>query len=457
MKTRARTFLFVALLVLLFAGSTPAQQTDAAWRAGVASVVITPETNLWMAGYAARNKPAEGKAQDLFAKALALDDGQGGRLVIVTMDLIGVPRTLRLNLARRLGEAHKLPPQSLLLNASHTHCGPEFRVGRAPADDGEFKPSTLGERYGAQLEDKLFDLVGRSLTNLAPARLSYSHARCGFAMNRRLPAGDTYRNSAYADGPVDHDVPVLRVTSADGKQLRALLFGYACHNTTLSFYQWCGDYAGFAQEYLQTAHPETVAMFVTGFGADQNPYPRGTLELAQQHGRALANAVEAALLANATPVSGSLKAAYAEIDLRYAAPPSKEEFQKRLASSDRYEKQHAERMLARMEKEGRLPVSYPYPVQAVRFGGTLTLVALGGEVVVDYSLRLKRELAGPAVWLAGYSNDVMGYIPSERVLAEGGYEGGGAMRFSVTHPGPWAAGLEEQIVGKVKELLRGLK
>lgn len=120
-------------------------------------------------------------------------------------------------------------------------------------------------------------------------------------------------------------------------------------------------------------------------------------------------------------------------------------------------------MLAVLKQGGNLPEKYPYPVQVVRFGGELTLVALGGETVVDYSLRLKRELSGPAgavgaaVWVSGYSNDVMAYIPSERVLREGGYEGGGAMRFSTTHPGPWAAGVEERIVAKVRELERGLR
>ncbi len=426
------------------------------WRAGAASVVITPDTNMWMAGYAARNKPSEGKAQDLFAKALALEDKDGARFVIVTMDLIGVPRSLRNNLERRAALAHQLRPEQLLLNASHTHCGPEFRSGRTPADDGEFKPSALAERYGAQLEEKVFRLIGEALSNLAPARLSYCHARCGFAMNRRLPGNGTFRNSPYADGPVDHDVPVLKVESVDGKELRAVLFGYACHNTTLSFYQWCGDYAGFAQEYLQAAHPGMEAMFLTGCGGDQNPYPRGTLELAQQHGRTLATAVEAALIANAKTVSGPLRAAYAEIDLPYAAAPSRQEFERRLKSKDSDEARHAKRMLDRLEAQGGLPEAYSYPIQIVHFGEGLILIALGGEVVVDYPLRLKKELAGAAVWISGYCNDVMAYIPSERVLHEGGYEGGGAMRFSATHPGPWARGIEERIVAKVHELNRRL-
>ncbi len=427
-----------------------------AWKAGVATAVITPGQAMWMAGYASRTNVSQGKAQDLFAKVLALEDEQGGRMVMVTLDLIGVPRTLRKSLEVRAQKAWQLPPEGLLLNASHTHSGPEFRFGRTPANDGDFKPSSLGDTYGRDLEEKLFRLIGTALAGRAPARLAYNFARCGVAMNRRLPTGDGYKNSPNPAGPVDHEVPVLRVEGADGK-LMAVLFGYACHNTTLALYQFSGDYAGFAQQYFEADHPGTVALFMNGCSGDQNPYPRGTVELAQRHGRSLATAVEAALSTTLRAVNGPLRSALSEINLDYAPAPTREEFKARLASKDKYEAAHARRMLDRLEHGENLPTQYPYPVQVVHFGDALTLVALGGETVVDFSLRLKKELAGPAVWVAGYSNDVMAYIPSLRVMQEGGYEAGGAMRFSVTHPGPWALSTEDRIIGQVNQLNLKLK
>ncbi|NBV24202.1 MAG: hypothetical protein EBS05_20080 [Proteobacteria bacterium] len=441
-----------SLLGLAHAAPTPALTP---WKAGAASVMITPAQPMWMAGYASRTNMSQGNFQELFAKALALEDERGGRLVIVTLDLIGVPRTLRKSLEVRVQKAWQLPPEGLLLNASHTHSGPEFRFGRTPADDGDFKPSTLGDNYGHELEEKLFKLIGSALENRAPARLTYSFARCGVAMNRRLPTKDGYKNSPYPEGPVDHTVPVLRVEGADGK-VRAVLFGYACHNTTLALYRFCGDYAGFAQEYIEAEQPGAVALFLNGCSGDQNPYPRGTVELAQKHGRSLATAVAAALTTTLKPVNGPLRSAIAEIQIEYAPAPTREEFTARLNSKDKYEVSHAKRMLEKLEKGEPLPTQYPYPVQVVQFGDTLTVVALGGETVVDYALRLKQELAGPAVWVAGYSNDVMAYIPSLRIAKEGGYEGGGAMRFSTVHPGPWAESTEERIVGKVLELNRKL-
>ncbi|GEM_PF-177905 len=432
--------------------ASAADQERVEWKAGAASVVITPQESMWMAGYASRTKPSEGAAQDLFAKALAIEDAAGARLVIVTTDLIGIPRSLRDSVAREVQDKHGLPPQSLLLNASHTHCGPELRASKASLYGLEQDRVAQATAYLDSVTQKLVALVGQALGRLEPARLSYAHARCGFAMNRRLPTERGYQNSPNPEGPVDHDVPVLRVEGTDDK-LRALVFGYACHNTTLSFYQFCGDYAGYAQQYIEAEHPGVTALFLTGCGADQNPYPRGKLEQAQAHGRSLANAVEAALLPKPRTLAGPLRTVLEEVELQFAPPPSRDELAKLRESQDKTDVRRASLLLDELDRTGKIRDTYSYPVQAVQFGGDLTLVALAGEVVVDYSLRLKRELAGPpAVWIAGYSNDVFGYVPSRRVLAEGGYEGGGAMRFT-SLPGPFAESVEDRITTKVHELV----
>jgi hypothetical protein len=463
-KTTSREFLrsstatsAMLLLASQAGGAAHAEEADGAWKAGIATTVITPEQSMWMAGYAARTKPSEGKVHDLYAKALALEDGRGTRLVLVTADLIGFPRELRDRMEKEVAGRYKLAPESLLLNASHTHSGPELRAWRAtqtwdlPAEQIE-----ASRQYAETLYGKLVDLVGRALETLAPAELSYVHARAGFAMNRRLLTDRGYTIAPNPDGPVDHDVPVLQVKGSDGK-MQALVFGYACHNTTLSDYEFCGDYSGFAVQYVEQTHPGTMAMFVTGCGGDQNPTPRRTLEWAQQHGRALANAVEAALLAKPRPVQGPLRLALDEAMLELDQPPSAEELKKQAHSSNKYEKRHAEEVLRELEKTGRVAATYPYLVHVVRFGDDLTLIGLAGEVVVDYSLRLKTELAGAPVWVAGYTNDVFGYVPSERVLQEGGYEARGAILYYGTTRTPFTPSIEKRIVGKVHELVGQVK
>jgi hypothetical protein len=240
-------------------------------------------------------------------------------------------------------------------------------------------------------------------------------------MNRRTPSEDGFRNHPNPDGPVDHTVPVLSVRDPADNALRAVVFGYACHNTTMGFLKWLGDYAGYAQEYFEADHPGVTALFMMGCGGDQNPYPRSELKYAQLHGRSLSTAVEAALEVNQStphhqrPLHGPLSSVLETVDLEFVTP-------------DRDD--------------------FAYPVQVIRFGNDLMLIALGTEVVIDYALRLKSELTkpdGPAIWVAGYSNVYAGYIPSERVLLEGGYEASSR---------PWKPTLEERIVGKVHALVR---
>jgi hypothetical protein len=443
-------FLSLVAVGFLLATAIAYGQPQPGWKAGAAVVTITPQESTWMAGYASRNKPSEGKFQDLFAKALALEDASGTRLVLVTADLIGIPRELRDTVEKELARTCGLKPEALLINASHTHSGPVVRSGKSFYNLTPDQQQRV-DKYAAGLPQKLVDVVARAIADLAPAKLGYSHARAGFAMNRRLPTPSGYQNSPNPDAPVDHDVPVLRVERSDGK-LRAIVFGYACHNTTLALYQFCGDYAGYAQQYVEEAHPGTTALFMIGCGADQNPYPRGRLELAQQHGRTLATAVEAALLPKPRQISGPLRMAFQDVPLNFALP-SHEELLKMQQKGNQYEKRYATGVLERLDKGASMRLSYPYPVQVVRFGEDLLLVALAGETVVDYSLRLKRDLAEPAVWIVGYSNDVFGYVPSARVLKEGGYEATGAVPFS-SLPGPFAPSIEDRIIGKVRELAR---
>lgn len=441
--------------VLLFSTPGRCEPGPTPWKVGAAAAKITPETHMWMAGYASRTKPAEGVELDLYAKALVVEDQGGTKWALVTLDLVGVPRNVRLFLAERVEKQFGIAPERLVLNASHTHSGPEMRTGRTYGTDDPAKYHAEAAAYTEKLQATILRLIGEAGAGTAPATIRYGHARCGFAMNRRTPNGQGgWKNFPNPDGPVDQSVPVLRVSNAQGKDV-ALVFGYSCHCTTLALQKFSGDYAGYAQQYLEEAHPGVVALFMNGCSGDQNPYPRGTKALAQIHGRSLATAVEAALTTTLKPLSGPIRAAYREIPLAYDTPPTREQLAERLKSSNKREAAHAARILSRLNEEGTLPVSYPYPVQVTRLGDDLTWITLGGEVVVDYALRLKKEIADPIVWVSGYSNDVMAYIPSLRVWKEGGYEGGDAMKGG-THPTRWSERTEDQIIATVLELRRSL-
>jgi hypothetical protein len=429
-------------------------QTEPQWKSGVAKIKITPSESIWMAGYAARTKPSEGVQTDLYLKALALDDGSGKPAVLVTSDLVGLRRKVADRIVERCEKQFGLTRDRLTINSSHTHSGPT--TGDLSPRPGYETQKEVVQRYTDSLVDKAVETVGAALKQMGPARLSFAQGFAGFAVNRRR----AHPGTRGLPGPVDHDVPVLAVRNQDGS-LRAVVFGYACHNTALGAYQINADYAGYAQEALEKTYPNATALFVLGAAADANPLPRyqGTdpallhysLDLVTMYGKILATSVDLVLHGKMAPVSGPLKTAFERVDIPFQTPPSRAELQERLKDKDSNIRAQSERMLRTIERDGKLPARYSYPVQVWQFGPGLTYIALGGEVVVDYSLRLKEQYGWEDTWVAAYSNDVFAYVPSVRVLKEGGYEAQGG------EGGPFGAATEEIIVEKVIDLVKRTK
>jgi neutral ceramidase len=425
------------------------------YKVGLARAVITPAKPMWMSGYGGRNKPSEGKLHDLNAKALAIEDPTGHRVLVYTTDLIGLPNSLSEAVAAEIKVSHKLERKDILLTCSHTHSGPVVAGNLESMYDLPAEQWDLVKAYGAELRGTLIRIGREALDGLAPAKLEWGTGKTTFACNRRLPTPQGYVNSTNPNGPVDHSVPVLRVSSPDGK-LRAALFGYACHNTTLDFYQWCGDYAGFAQINFELKHPGATAMFFIGCGADANPLPRRTVELCEKYGRMLAEAVDAVLEGPMHPVAGPIGTAFTRVDLPFEKLPSGQELETAAKSQDKYQRCWARTLLAQIAEKGKLDAAYSCPLEVWQVGNDLTWVAISGETVVDYSLRLKRELGPDNTWVAGYCNDVYAYIPSQRVLKEGGYEGESS-QIIYGMPSKWAPVLEERIIQAVHEMAKAVK
>jgi hypothetical protein len=436
---------FLALSLLLACAAAAATP----FQAGAARLCISPREPMWLGGYAARTHPSTGVAADLWAKALAIQDARGGKVVIVTMDLLRVPVA---DIAAEVRRRYGLERSQLLLNCAHNHSAPVLWEGdpfTALAPE-EYEKS---RRYTEHLTAGLVELVGAALRNLAPASILHGTGEADFAANRRLRTPSGYQIAYNPDGPTDHRVPVLKIAGADGT-LRAVLFGYACHNTTVgpATYEVSGDYAGFAQAELERAHPGATALFLMLCAGDQDPYPRGGLDMARRHGIELASAVERVLDGRLQSLRGPVRTAFQTAELAFA-PHSRETFEKRLNDPGAAVVRNARAMLKDYD-EGHPIRALSYPVQAVRIAPDFALVALGGEPVVDYALRARRDL--PNVIVAGYSNSVKGYIPSKRVLAEGGYEGGESMIYYGL-PGPFTTAVEDTIFGAMKNVLRAAR
>jgi neutral ceramidase len=444
--------------VILFASTDRLRGADVLWKAGAAKAVITPKESLWMAGYAARTAPAAGTLHELYVRVLALEDAQGHQAVLVSSDLLGIPRSISENVSQALAKKFGLPHDAIMLNASHTHCGPVLRgalYDAYPLDDAQKKKI---EAYSSELESTLVRTVGEALARRVPATVSVGQGSTDFAVNRRNnrePDVPVLRASHALQGPTDHSVPVLAVRQPDGKLL-AVVFGYACHNTTLGIQQWNGDYAGFAESNLEEAHPRAVALFFMGCGADQNPVPRRTVELAQKYGRLMSDVVQAVLSKKLESLPPKLRTRYETVTLHLGAAPTRAELTVRAHERTAYTSRWGARLLKELNAGRALPRTYPYPIEVWELGGKQLWIALGGEVVVDYALRFKDQY-GPGTWVSAYANDVMAYIPSLRVLKEGGYEGNSSMLVYGMPAERWGTDVEEIIAAGVEQTVRSVQ
>ena len=441
--------LFFFLLVLC----PVAASAEEFWRAGAASVRITPAAPVWMAGYASRTGPSEGVLHELQATAVVLTDSAEHRLAIVALDLIEIPAALREQLLAVARQKHGLGPSELLLNVSHTHGGPMVSA-KTVADWGA--DPVWGDRtdaWLATLVQQVDQLLGQAIAAQGPARVRFSRATSPLAMNRRLPTPDGIRLAPNPSGPVDHDVPVLQISATDDRLL-AVVFGYACHSTTLGGIPLLnGDYVGAARLQLEQQHPGVVGVFLGGCGGDQDPVLRGGPGEAEQNGKLLAGAVERAIADSPRLLAPRLAVAMETVPLPFAALPPRSELQARAVSANGFVARHAQMILQNWPGANDQPSDYQYPMQVIRLGDELTLVALAGEPMVDYSLQLKELLGNDRqpVWVAGYSNLVNAYIPNRRTLQEGGYEGTEAIIYQ-SLPAPFKPELEDRIKAAVQRL-----
>lgn len=422
------------------------------WNVGVARRDITPQEPIALAGWGGR-RISTGTVHPLWAKAIALQDARGALGVLVTTDLLGLSRDMSEELSQRALEKFGLQREQIIINSSHNHAGPV--TGDLLHLYYELSTPDLEtiERYTAWLLDEIEFVIGESLNDLSPATLAFEQGLCGFGVNRRRSRGG---NSRTLPQVVDQDVPVL-IARDENKNLRAVLFGYACHPTSYAVPQSCGDWPGFAQIEIEKQFPGACAMFVAGCGGDINPIPRfGRYheKLAQMYGEILAAAVANVLDEPMRELDSVLEMRFDEISLPLQTPP---DLQALGAMREKVRAEHGEGIRVREVEQqiqfletGLQVKEIPYPIHVWRLG-VLQFIALSGEPVVDYSLRFKKQYGFSNTWTVGYCNELTSYIPTLRVLREGGYEGTDGM-MEYNWPAPFDESIEEKIAGAVENL-----
>ncbi len=444
---------FLAILASSLCAAEPAQVP-----VGVAVVDITPDYPIRMVGYESRKTESDGIASRLKARALAIggdDEVEGGPAVLVAVDNCAVGSKVVEEVAARLNKKAKLQRERFVVCSTHTHCAPALSSGLDFIFGDPLPPDQRSriERYTRELTDAIEKAALAALAARAPASLAWGQGRVGFAANRRVLKDGRWVNfGVNPNGPVDHSVPVLRAIDAAGK-VNAVLFGYACHCTTLGgeFNKICGEWAGYACDEIEQQSPGAVAVAIIGCGADANPEPRRNLNDAKQHGVAAGREVDRLVKSTLTPLPARIQGRFRKIELPLEPVPGR-------AKLEEQTKQRgaagflARTLIERLDRGESLPTTVPYVIQTWCFGDDMAMVFLAGEVVVDYALRLKWEIDSQRIWVAAYSNDVPCYIPSKRILNEGGYEADFSMIY-YGHPARLAPATEDLIIQTAHALL----
>ncbi len=411
------------------------------YRVGVAAVDVTPAYPVRLNGFGGRREEAAGTSQHLWAKALAISHGTDLPVVIVTLDNLGVRESLVDQVAGELAKRYQLPRENLVLTFTHTHCAPKVNGSSDTIFSSPIPPEHQEhiDRYTSELPGLIVAAVSEAIDQRRPASLEWGVGKVGFAANRRT-----------AGGPVDHDLPILIARDKTGRPF-AFYTTYACHCVTLSFNQYSGDWAGYAQELIEREFPRATALVSIGCGSDANPSGGVTgdnIAAAAAQGGEIAAEVKRVLAGPLRSLSGPLAAKLDHLSLPLNPLPSRADLEAQAAAGGAAG-YNAGWQLAKLDRGEQLVSELRYPIQSIRFGDQLQMIFLAGEVCVDYSLRLKRELNRDHIWLHGYSNDFGAYIPSERLLKEGGYGGGGEIPYFAL-PTTLAPGLEDRIVAAVK-------
>src|SRR5215471_10393447 len=355
-----RVVIFALVLTLLVVQFSCLAQTPD-FKAGVARVDVTPNEPVFLGGYAARTNVSKGVAQRIFVKALALQDATGATTLLITADTIGTPRWFNDQLAERINKELKIPRERFLFACSHSHSTPAIKGALDGAYAMSAQAAEAEQRYSTEFLQKSFAAARTACTALEPAQLAFGRGEAQFATNRRQFGKSDVFIGVNPNGVVDHDVPVLRVQNLDGS-IKAILFGYACHCTTLGPNDEISpDWAGYAQQCLEQAYPGATALFITGCGADANPNPRGKMMYVTQHGLELAGVVAQTLNKAMLPLNGPIRAAFDRVNLAFGPLPPKGEFEAKLTNSIPAVVRFAQRFLAMMQRGENLPTNYPCP------------------------------------------------------------------------------------------------
>lgn len=431
---------------------------DCPYLVGVAEVDVTPPLGTQLAGFAARTGGATGVYLPLRAIATAITEkATDHTVIIVSLEWLGFYDNTDYVRAR-IEAVTGVTADNILLCGTHTHCGPPMRK----FVDGDCREG-IDEPWLKMIFEKIATASKAAMEVGEPMALASTIGWCGLGCSRRRPDGQggvTWGPSW--DAPHDHTVPMIRFTD-EGGALRHVLFGYAAHTSAAgAILEFGGDYAGFAMQEIEQSLGCTTAFF-QGCAGDQKAYlpkagedgfPKYTLDEVHEMGRQLARSVSGEIKQGRWQVvSGALSTNRRKVELQLTVLP-REEYASWLDSDNAFFARWAGEYVGKLDCGEAVDTAISFELQTIRFGDALLMIAMSGEMSVEYGLRAVKEFGSRfgQVWPVGYANEIVGYVCSERQLPEGGYEVLSNMQY-IMKSGPYESGIEDKIFAALHELL----
>jgi Neutral/alkaline non-lysosomal ceramidase, N-terminal len=422
--------------------------------AGAARVNLEPPAGLAMLGYGNRVGLNEGVHDDLAAQALVLSDG-ANKIAIAGVDVLALGIRIADDIRERVASSTDIPADSILICATHTHSAPALNIFATPRADA--KPAEGRDlEWERALPEKIASAIIQANGNLQPAILRSASAQFTLGVHRRLMRPHRQvQIAANRSGPADAQVEALGAYRRDGTTI-AFLMNYPCHGVVLceDNLLYSRDWPGFAMDEIESAAasagaPRPISIFIQGATGNIDPRSRGNFEVAEQHGRAMGRAAFDALSHAPSISEGKVAARRIALNLKLKDLSADLAIARDCAAQTqlsldnhrggdgyqlkRLRDHHAQSLAAlsaleALEEQNRRDrrVNVTSRVLATAMTvvtiGNLAFVGVPGELFVELGLALKATPHFAQTFVAGYCNDLIGYIPTRAAYPEGGYE-----------------------------------